>query len=169
MRLTAFIIQYKIFVVQIMLPTFTQACTHEHICTQAHMCVHMPSHIHTHVYAHVHRYTHTCIHYLHSTWQMLWIIMKTFIRHYTGDAMIVMKIIVLRKTFKGDLGQRHRLAWKSRKCANIFICRLLLVLLSIFMQQKYFSFQLELLKVQSCWFLLTNEEQGGKKKSWLMK
>lgn len=40
---------------------------------------------------------------------------------------------------KGDLKGRWKLVWKCRKCANISICRLPLVVLSIFTERRDFS------------------------------
>ena len=39
-------------------------------------------------------------------------------------------------TFKGEPKQKHKLAWKHQKCANISMCRLHLVVLSIFIPKK---------------------------------
>ena len=50
--------------------------------------------------------------------------------------------------------KRH-VALKHRECANIFICRLCMVVLSIFRQlNSFFSFEFEHLRVQPCWFSL---------------
>ena len=41
-------------------------------------------------------------------------------------------------TFKGDSKQRHELAWKHRRGANISICRLCMVVVSVFVQLRHF-------------------------------
>ena len=67
--------------------------------------------------------------------------------------------------FEGKLKWRHELAWRHRKCANISICRLHLVVMSIFIPPKLVPFWFEFELFQPCWFTLF---QWRAKKGWLM-
>ena len=51
---------------------------------------------------------------------------------------------------KKEKNQRHMLASKRRKCANIFICKIRLIILSIFIQKTHFF----RFKFKPCWFTL---------------
>ena len=70
---------------------------------------------------------------------------------------------------KGNLNQRCKQAWKHTVCAKRTICRLCMVLLSIFMHQKYFFFffQIPNLSSSECChvcLLFTNKVQKRKEK-----
>ena len=72
------------------------------------------------------------------------------------------RYVWLQVNVKGDPKQTQQLAWKHPNCANISVCRLCTVILSVLMQQGYF-----LLSFSAPWYAAVSVSSLPVKR-WLM-
>ena len=100
--------------------------SHTHTNTNTHTHTHIHTHTYTHTYTHIHTHIHTDTH-THR---------HTHIHTHTHITPYLLYFGTKKKKLKGGPKRKHNLALKSRKMANISICRLHLVLLSTITHTK---------------------------------
>ena len=121
--------------------------SHTHTNTHTHTHTYTHTHTHTHTYTHTYTHTHTHPHTHTITPYLL----------YFGTK---------KNKLKGGPKRKHNLALKSRKMANISICRLHLVLLSTITHTKKCFLASNLGHSHGDFFFTVEKKQDGSWHIW---